>query len=49
MSDNEAAIKPPDDWKTGNGPATAAQRSYLGPLSREAGEELPGPMTKLAI
>jgi hypothetical protein len=29
MSDNDAAVKPSDDWKTGNEPETAAQRSYL--------------------
>jgi DUF3072 family protein len=45
MSDN-AAIKEPDDWKTGDEPATAAQRSYLETLSQEAGEEPPGPLTK---
>ena len=29
----------PHDWKTGDEPMTAAQRSYLETLSREAGEE----------
>jgi Protein of unknown function (DUF3072) len=46
MSDNQAAIKDPDDWKTGDEPETAAQRSYLETLSREAGEEPPEPLTK---
>lgn len=46
MSDNDAAIKPPDDWKTGDEPETAAQRSYLETLSREAGEEPPEKLTK---
>lgn len=31
----------PDDWKTGEEPETAAQRSYLQTLSQEAGEEPP--------
>lgn len=44
--DNNAAIKDPDDWKTGDEPETAAQRSYLETLSREAGEEPPEPLTK---
>jgi hypothetical protein len=46
MSDNGAMIKNPDDWKTGDEPETAAQRSYLETLSREAGEQPPGPLTK---
>lgn len=45
MSDN-AAMKNPDDWKTGDEPATAAQRSYLETLSQEAGEQPPGSLTK---
>jgi hypothetical protein len=40
------AIKDPDDWVTGDEPETAAQRSYLETLSREAGEEPPEPLTK---
>ncbi|MFB9236824.1 DUF3072 domain-containing protein [Plantactinospora siamensis] len=40
------AIKDPDEWVTGEEPWTAAQRSYLETLSREAGSELPGEMTK---
>ena len=46
MTDDPAAIKDPDDWKTGDEPETAAQRSYLETLSREAGAEPPGPLTK---
>ncbi len=30
----------PDDWKTGDEPMTAAQRSYLNTLASEAGEEV---------
>jgi Protein of unknown function (DUF3072) len=46
MSDNKAAIKRPDDWKTGDEPETAAQRSYLETLAQEAGEQPPEPLTK---
>jgi hypothetical protein len=46
MNDNNAAIKDPDDWKSGSEPETAAQRSYLDTLSREAGEQPPEPLTK---
>ena len=36
----------PDQWATGDEPMTAAQRSYLDTLAREAGEELPADLTK---
>jgi hypothetical protein len=48
MNDSQAAIKSPDDWKTGDEPETAAQRSYLETLSQEAGEEPPERLTKAA-
>lgn len=35
----EAAIRDPDEWKTGDEPMTAAQRSYLHTLALEAGEK----------
>ena len=38
--------KDPDNWVTGDEPMTGAQRSYLDTLGREAGEELPGDLTK---
>ena len=38
--DNAGAIKNPDDWKTGDEPITAAQRSYLQTLATEAGESV---------
>ena len=38
--------KDPDEWVTGDEPMTGAQRSYLDTLAREAGEELPGDLTK---
>lgn len=36
----------PDDWVTGDEPMTAAQKSYLDTLAREAGEELPATLSK---
>ena len=36
----------PDEWKTGDEPMTAAQRSYLETLCREAGEPIPRELTK---
>jgi hypothetical protein len=36
----------PDDWKTGDEPMTAAQRSYLETLAREAGEEFDESLSK---
>jgi hypothetical protein len=44
-SDNPAA-KDPSDWVTGDEPMTAPQASYLDTLAREAGEEIPGDLTK---
>jgi hypothetical protein len=37
---NQGAIRDPDEWKTGDEPMTAAQRSYLHTLATEAGETL---------
>lgn len=36
----------PDEWKTGDEPMTAAQRSYLETLAREAGEEMDDSLSK---
>ena len=36
----------PDDWKTGDEPMTASQRSYLETLSRETGEAFDESLTK---
>ena len=36
----------PDEWKTGDEPMTAAQRSYLETLSREAGEDFDDSLSK---
>jgi hypothetical protein len=45
-ADNPALQKDPDEWKTGDEPMTAAQRSYLETLSRDTGEEFDGNLTK---
>ena len=41
-----SAEKDPSDWVTGDEPATGPQKSYLGTLAREAGEEVPEDITK---
>jgi hypothetical protein len=45
-SDEEPAAKDPASWVTGDEPITAAQRSYLDTLAREAGEEISADLTK---
>lgn len=45
-NDDSAAAKDPDDWTTGEEPATAAQKSYLQTLATEAGAEVPAELTK---
>jgi hypothetical protein len=39
-------VKDPDDWSTGDEPATGAQESYLHTLATEAREEVPEELTK---
>ena len=39
-------IKDPDDWTTGDEPATGAQESYLHTLASEAHEEVPEELSK---
>ncbi|MFH5822215.1 DUF3072 domain-containing protein [Georgenia sp. AZ-5] len=46
MSENPDTIKDPEEWTTGEEPATGAQLSYLGTLAREAGREVPENLTK---
>ena len=41
-----ALQKDPNDWVSGDDPMTAAQRSYLDTLAKQAGEELPGNLNK---
>lgn len=43
---NEPAEKDPEDWTTGGEPMTGPQESYLRTLAREAGEEVPGGLSK---
>ena len=43
---DNSASKDPADWVTGDEPITGPQRSYLDTLAREAGEEMPGNLTK---
>jgi Protein of unknown function (DUF3072) len=43
---NGPVEKDPQDWTTGDEPMTAPQESYLQTLAREAGEEVPGGLTK---
>jgi Protein of unknown function (DUF3072) len=38
--------KDPDEWVTGEEPATGPQLSYLNTLAQQAGTELPGELTK---
>lgn len=42
----ENAEKDTSQWVTGDEPMTGPQRSYLHTLAQEAGEEVPGDVTK---
>jgi hypothetical protein len=42
----QALQKDPDDWKTGDEPATPAQRSYLETLAQDSGEDVDDDLTK---
>jgi hypothetical protein len=45
--DSDAGLqRDPEEWKTGDEPMTAAQRSYLETLARESGEEFNEELTK---
>ncbi len=37
--ETNSAIKDPQEWKSGDDPATPSQRSYLETLAEQAGEE----------
>jgi hypothetical protein len=41
-----SAIKPPEEWTTGEEPMTGAQDSYLHTLAREVGEPVEEDLTK---
>jgi hypothetical protein len=45
-ADETALQKDPDDWKTGDEPMTAAQRSYLETLSADTGEPVDESLSK---
>jgi hypothetical protein len=45
-NEDRSAQNDPSDWVTGDEPATGAQKSYLGTLAREAGEDVPEDLTK---
>jgi len=44
---NRTPEKDPEDWTTGDEPMTGPQESYLHTLAQEAGEEVPGDLTKV--
>ena len=44
--DDAGLQRDPDDWKTGDEPMTAAQRSYLETLAHDAGETFDEELTK---
>lgn len=43
---DEGPFRDPDEWKTGDEPMTAAQKSYLRTLATEAGEPVDDDLTK---
>ena len=45
-NNSQALQKDPDDWKTGDEPVTAAQRSYLETLAQDTGERVEEALTK---
>ena len=45
-SDNAGLQRDPDEWKTGDEPMTAAQRSYLETLCHDTGEPFDQELTK---
>ena len=45
-TDQPGLRRDPDDWKTGDEPMTAAQRSYLETLCRDTGEEFDERLSK---
>jgi hypothetical protein len=45
-ADNPSLQKSPDEWKTGDEPMTAAQRSYLETLARDSGEAFDETLSK---
>ena len=46
QDESSNTIKDPDNWTTGDEPATGAQESYLNTLASEAHEEVPEDLSK---
>ena len=46
QDESSNTIKDPDNWTTGDEPATGAQESYLNTLASEAHEEVPANLSK---
>lgn len=46
QTDEAGLQRDPDEWKTGDEPMTAAQRSYLETLCRETGAEFDETLSK---
>lgn len=46
QADEAGLQRDPDEWKTGDEPMTAAQRSYLETLCRDTGEEFEEGLSK---
>jgi hypothetical protein len=46
QDESSNTIKDPDNWTTGDEPATGAQESYLNTLAGEAHEEVPEDLSK---
>ena len=46
QDESSNTIKDPDNWTTGDEPATGAQESYLNTLASEAYEEVPEDLSK---
>lgn len=45
-SAGDTPAKDPEDWATGDEPATAPQRSYLETLAQDTGADVPEELTK---
>ena len=43
---DDAAVKDPEEWVTGDEPATASQRSYLETLANDSGTDVPEQLSK---
>jgi hypothetical protein len=48
MNDQNEPRKDPQQWKSGDDPATPAQESYLHTLADQADEDVPDDLTKAA-